>query len=128
MVQVLGTGLAMGCIYALVGLSFILIYNATYGLNFAQGELVMLAAFVFASVLATGIPYWFAAAATAAAMAAFGFVYQRILFYPLRNRSFLAFIVVTIAFSLLARNLALMIWGPNALRVPSYFGDATVSV
>jgi branched-chain amino acid transport system permease protein len=128
MVQVLGTGLAMGCIYALVGLSFILIYNATYGLNFAQGELVMLAAFVFASVLATGIPYWVAAGATAVAMAAFGFVYQRILFYPLRNRSFLAFIVVTIAFSLLARNLGLMIWGPNALRVPSYFGDATVSV
>ena len=64
MSQILASGLAMGCIYALVGLGFILIYNATGGLNFAQGELVMLAAFVFYSMIGTGAPYAAAALIT----------------------------------------------------------------
>jgi branched-chain amino acid transport system permease protein len=126
MAQVLASGVAMGCIYALVGLGFTLIYNATNGLNFAQGEFVMLAAFGFYSALAVGLPYWVAAAAVILGMGLFGCVFQRLFFYPLRNRSFLAFIIATIGFSILARNGALLIWGPNPLKVVSYFGDTVI--
>jgi branched-chain amino acid transport system permease protein len=126
--QVLASGFAMGCIYALVGLGFILIYNATSGLNFAQGELVMLAAFVFYSMVGTGAPYGAAALITVALMGIAGFVFQKVLFYPLRNRSFLAFIIATIGFSIFARNLALLIWGPYPLKVPSFFQDNVVNV
>lgn len=128
MAQVLASGFAMGCIYALVGLGFILIYNATSGLNFAQGELVMLAAFVFYSMVGTGAPYGAAALITVALMGIAGFVFQKVLFYPLRNRSFLAFIIATIGFSIFARNLALLIWGPYPLKVPSFFQDNVVNV
>ena len=128
MAQVLASGFAMGCIYALVGLGFILIYNATSGLNFAQGELVMLAAFVFYSMVSTGAPYVAAALITVALMGIAGFVFQQVLFYPLRNRSFLAFIIATIGFSIFARNLALLIWGPYPLKVSSFFQDNVVSV
>ncbi|MEA2944509.1 MAG: branched-chain amino acid transport system permease protein [Bradyrhizobium sp.] len=127
MTQVFATGLAMGCIYALVGLSFILIYNATHGLNFAQGELVMLSGFVFYSAVSTGAPYWAAILMTLVAMAVFGGIYQRILFYPLRDRPMLAFVIATIGFSIFARNLALLIWGPNPLRVPSAFQSKSVT-
>lgn len=118
----------MGCIYALVGLGFILIYNATGGLNFAQGELVMLAAFVFYAVLATGVPYILAAVVTIAVMAMAGVIFQRLMFYPLRNRSFLAFIIATIGFSIFARNLALLIWGPYPLKVRSFFASDVVNI
>lgn len=118
----------MGCIYALVGLGFILIYNATGGLNFAQGELVMLAAFVFYAVLATGVPYILAAVVTIAVMAMAGVIFQRLMFYPLRNRSFLAFIIATIGFSIFARNLALLIWGPYPLKVRSFFDSDVVNI
>ena len=118
----------MGCIYALVGLGFILIYNATNGLNFAQGELVMLSAFVFYAMVNTGAPYVGAALATVALMAVFGFVFQRLFFYPLRNRSFLAFIIATIGVSIAARNFALLVWGPNPLRVPSFFSSNSVAI
>ena len=128
MAQVLASGFAMGCIYALVGLGFILIYNATSGLNFAQGELVMLAAFVFYSMVGTGAPYGAAALITVVLMGIAGFVFQQVLFYPLRNRSFLAFIIATIGFSIFARNLALLIWGPYPLKVPSFFQDNVVNV
>ena len=118
----------MGCIYALVGLGFILIYNATGGLNFSQGELVMLAAFVFYSVISTGAPYAAAALITIVLMALSGYVFQRLMFYPLRDRSFLAFIIATIGFSIFARNLALLIWGPYPLKVPSFFAHDVVSI
>jgi len=117
----------MGCICALVGLGFILIYNATSGLNFAQGELVMLAAFVFYAVISAGLPYLVAALVTIATMAVAGIVFQRLMFYPLRDRSFLAFIIATIGFSIFARNLALLIWGPYPLKVPSFFERDVVS-
>jgi branched-chain amino acid transport system permease protein len=110
----------MGCIYALVGLSFILIYNATHGLNFAHGELVMLGAFVLFSLLGTGMPYWAAIVGTLLAMAVVGFVYQLLLFYPLRNRPHLSFVIATIGIGIAMRNAALLIWGPNPLKVRSF--------
>jgi len=124
--QVVASGLAMGCIYALVGLGFTLIYNATGGLNFSQGEFVMLAAFGLYSALIVGLPYWVAVTTVIVGMGLFGYVFQRLLFYPLRNRSFLYFIIATIGFSIMARNLALLIWGPNPLKVPSYFGSQLI--
>lgn len=128
MTQIVASGLAMGCIYALVGLSFILIYNATHGLNFAHGELVMLGAFVFYSMLGTNAPYWVAALGALIAMGLFGYVFQRLLFYPLRDRPFLAFVIATIGFSIFARNLALLVWGPNPLKVRSYFEGQVVNL
>jgi branched-chain amino acid transport system permease protein len=61
-------------------------------------------------------------------MAAFGAVYQRLLFFPLRDRPMLAFVIATIGFSIFARNLALLVWGPNPLRVPSAFSSSSVNL
>jgi branched-chain amino acid transport system permease protein len=126
--QILASGLSMGCIYALIGLGFVLIYNATNGLNFAQGELVMLGAFIFYAVLSAGAPYGAAALITVIAMGMIGYVFQRLFFYPLRDRNFLAFVIATIGFSIAARNIALIVWGPNPLRVRSFFTTDTVSL
>lgn len=104
----------MGCIYALVGLAFILIYNASGGLNFSQGEFVMLG---LSLVTTTAImPYWIAVIVSAASIGVLSWVFQRVLFYPLKDRSYLHFVIVTIGFSILARNLAIIIWGPNPLK------------
>ena len=105
----------MGCIYALVGLAFILIYNASGGLNFSQGEFVMLGAFALVTTTAI-MPYWIAVIMSAASIGVLSWVFQRVLFYPLKDRSYLHFVIVTIGFSILARNLAIIIWGPNPLK------------
>ncbi len=118
----------MGCIYALVGLAFVLIYNASGGLNFAQGEFVMLGAFALFSTTALHIPYWLAVVVSVAALALLGWLFQRVLFYPLKDRSFLYFVIVTIGFSIFARNLALIIWGPNPLQVPPLTTADTISI
>jgi len=118
MAQIIASGISMGCIYALVGLAFVLIYNASGGLNFSQGEFVMLGAFALFTVTALHLPYWLAVVVSVAAVGGLGWVFQRVLFYPLKDRSFLYFVIVTIGFSICVRNLALIVWGPNPLKVP----------
>ncbi|MGA0925078.1 MAG: ABC transporter permease subunit, partial [Lutimaribacter sp.] len=44
--QLLISGMANGCVYGLVALGFVLIYKATEAVNFAQGDFMMLGAFV----------------------------------------------------------------------------------
>jgi branched-subunit amino acid ABC-type transport system permease component len=53
--QLLISGISQGCVYGLIALGFVLIYKATEMVNFAQGELMMVGAFVaitFVNVLA----------------------------------------------------------------------------
>ena len=50
LIHVVVSGLATGCIYALMALSLVIIYNATRTLNFAQGEMLMISTFVAWSV------------------------------------------------------------------------------
>lgn len=128
MLQILASGVAMGCIYALVGLAFVLIYNASGGLNFSQGEFVMLGAFVLYTTTAMQLPYWLSVVVTIAAVGALGWVFQKLLFYPLKDRSFLYFVIATIGFSILVRNSALILWGPNPLKVPALTSVDSVKI
>jgi len=76
----------------------------------------MLAAFVLYTALAAGLPYVVAAAVAVVGMGVVGYVFQPPAVYPLRNRSFLAFIIATIGFSIFARNLALLVWGTKSAQ------------
>ena len=61
------SGLATGCVYALVALGFVLIYKATDVVNFAQGEFVMVSGFISYTLLVWfGLPYWLVLLATIA--------------------------------------------------------------
>ena len=73
LLQQLVNGLAVGAIYGLTALGFVLIYKATEVVNFAQGDLLMLGAFIaWTLVVPLGLPYVLAFVLTIAAMAAIG--------------------------------------------------------
>ena len=58
LLQVLISGLSLGCVYGLIALGFVLIYKATEMVNFAQGDLMMLGAFIGYSLIETaGLPF-----------------------------------------------------------------------
>src|SRR3981081_1322678 len=66
-------GLAVGCIYGLVALGFVLIYKAAELVNFAQGDLLMLGAFVaYMAVVWWGLDYWLAFLIAVVVIGAFG--------------------------------------------------------
>ena len=112
--QVLFSGLALGAIYALVALGFVLIIRATNVVNFAQGDFAMLGAFAMLTLLTTlGLPYWAALVLGLAVMAVFGLLFNYGVYYPLRNRSFLPVIISTLGASIFLQNTVLAAYGPQ---------------
>jgi branched-chain amino acid transport system permease protein len=110
--QMLTAGLAMGSIYALVALGFVLIFNAVGVVNSAQGEFVMVPAFVAVWLMDfLKIPFPLTYVITVIFMGVFGIVFQRIAYYPLRNRTFLPVIIATIGVSIFLKNAAQMVFG-----------------
>jgi branched-chain amino acid transport system permease protein len=131
----LTAGLAMGAIYALVALGFVLIFNAVNVVNFAQGEFVMVPAFVAVWLMEHfKLPYPLIYLLTALFMGVFGIVFQRIAYYPLRNRTFLPVVISTIGVSIFLKNGAQIVFGaepqlmqrptpPDALNILGVFID-----
>ncbi len=124
LVQLLVNGVSMGCIYGLVALGFILIFNATGVVNFAQGEFVMLGAFVAVTALTQwGLPLLPGLAAVALAVAAAGWLFQRLAYQPIRDKPLLAIIICTAMVGAFMRSGALLVWGPYPLPLSSVLPD-----
>ena len=118
--QLVVNGLALGSIYALVALGLLLIFNTVQIVNFAQGQLLMLGAFIGISCAVTHeLPVAMAWAITMVAMALVGIVFMVLVYFPLRGRPAFLVILTTIAMGIVLENLALIIWGPLPVSLPS---------
>jgi len=112
--QYLFAGLAIGSVYALVALGFVMIFRATNVVNFAQGEFAMLGAYAMVTLWqGAQLGYFTSMALALLIMAAFGLLFELTIYYPLRNRSFLPVIIATIGASIMFQNGALAIFGPS---------------
>ncbi len=120
-VQQLVSGIALGCVYGLIALGFVLVYKATEVVNFAQGDLMMLGgffAFTFIGIL--GLNYWIGFAAAVAAMALFGMLAERVVVRPILGYPQFSIIMATIGLGYFLRSVVGMIWGSQGvLRIGS---------
>ena len=110
--QLVISGIALGCIYGLIALGFVLIYKATETVSFAQGELMMLGAFgglVCMTVL--GFPFWLSVLAAMAGMALFGLLVERALIRPILGQPAFSIVMLTIGVAYVARGLITMLPG-----------------
>jgi branched-chain amino acid transport system permease protein len=119
--QLLFSGIAVGGIYALISVGFVTIYNVNGVINFAQGEFVMVAAMVGATLATTGMPLWLACLVAIAASALVGAVVQRFALHPARHSSDVVLLIITIGLSTMLRGIALFIWGSNPRTLPAFF-------
>lgn len=60
MLQFVLSGLAIGAIYGLMGMAFAISFYVTRVINFAQGQLMMIAVMIVSTLAAAGIPAWIA--------------------------------------------------------------------
>ncbi|MGP0060750.1 MAG: branched-chain amino acid ABC transporter permease [Beijerinckiaceae bacterium] len=98
------SGIAVGCIYALVALGFVLIYKATETVNFAQGELMMLGAFAgFALVQLLGVPYLPAVVIAVVLVGCIGVIIERIAIRPILGQPQFSVLMLTIGLGYVAR-------------------------
>ncbi|CAN7230151.1 branched-chain amino acid ABC transporter permease [Bradyrhizobium sp. LjRoot220] len=123
--QVIASGLAMGCIYALVALGYAYVWNTMAIVNFAAGEFLTFAAYVFVATFTTslGLPFWPSLLLTAAAMAALGALFSRLVFARLQRQRALVAIIATVGFGIFLKEMARIIYGPEPLLYASPFGD-----
>jgi branched-chain amino acid transport system permease protein len=124
-VQLLFSGAAVGAIYSLVALGFVLIIRAANVVNFAQGDFAMLGAFALVTMLsALQLPYWLGIVLAVCVMAGFGLLFNFGVYYPLRNRSFLPVIISTLGASIFIQNVVLALFGPQPKRLPKMFATS----
>ncbi len=122
--QYLVTGVTVGSIYALIGLGFNIIYNATGIINFAQGEFVMLGALLTLTGLsALKLPLAAAAVLAVAGTALAGSLLDRLAIRPVRGASPVTLIIITVGASILIRGLAMLGWGKDPYPLPSFSGE-----
>jgi len=122
-------GLANGCIYSLVAIGFVLIYKSSSILNFAQGAIVILSAFVFYSfTIQLGIPIVIAILLALAFGALLGFVIERFILDRLIGQPILAVIILTLAFSEFLKGIMNLGWGTDILSVPQLFPRGNITI
>lgn len=130
-IQLLVSGLANGCVYGLIALGFVLIYKATEAVNFAQGDFMMIGAFVTLGLANTEymhLPFWIAAPVAIGIMGVLGYLLDYLVLRHLFGQSQTAVVILTIALGFVIRFLAGAIWGhlPVTLESPLALGDLRV--
>lgn len=127
--QLIMNGLAMGSIYSLVALGITVIASSVGVVNFAQGDFVMIAAYIFftaATILKA--PMLVAFIVALVFMLLFGAVFQRVAYYPLRNAKMVAVMVSTFGVSVFLKNGAILAWGPEPQFMSSVFGSTVLNM
>src|SRR5437879_13652929 len=126
-VQQLVSGIALGCVYGLIALGFVLVYKATEVVNFAQGDLMMLGgffAFTFIGIL--GLNYWIGFAGAVATMALFGMLAERVVVRPILGYPQFSIIMATIGLGYFLRSVAGMVWGTDDFKIETPFSQGVL--
>ena len=119
--QYLVSGLAQGCIYALIALAFVTIANVTGVYNFAQGQWVVLGGFVAISVHDAGMPTVLVLLLPMLAVAAFALIQERLTVATIRSRAgALQLVMASLGAGVLLQGLMLAIWGDEQRALPPF--------
>ena len=128
-VQQVINGLVLGSMYALIALGYTMVYGIINLINFAHGEVLMVAALTSWSVIGLmqesmpGLPGWvmliIALVISSVVAASLNFTIEKIAYRPLRNSPKLAPLITAIGVSIVLQTLALIIWKPNYKPYPT---------
>lgn len=119
-------GLAIGQVYALIALGFSLVFGVANIINFAQGALFMLGAFIsFSAISWFGLPLVVAAAISVAIVSVLGLLLERTTLRPLIGAPYIAPFLSTLAISTIIDQLAEIIWSPDSQPFPASISSRT---
>ncbi|MFM1992028.1 MAG: hypothetical protein RJA99_4985 [Pseudomonadota bacterium] len=124
--QLLISGIALGCIYTLMGKGLLITYLTTRALNFGQGDFLMIAAFLSMALLGMGLPVPVAVPVVIAVLVVLGLLLERVAIRPLAaihagSGSALAWILTTMGAGMLLQNTAQVVWGKSRFYSPPLF-------
>jgi branched-chain amino acid transport system permease protein len=129
LIHVVVSGLATGCIYALMALSLVIIYNATRTLNFAQGEMLMVSTFVAWTVQrAFGLPLLVTLGVAVVAAAGLALVFERLVIRRAIGATHWDVLIITLGLSLALQAGAGLVWTHDQFPFPSFFSNRPIAL
>ncbi len=122
LIQLIVSGIAMGFIYALVGIEYTLIWNASGVLNFSHDKLITLGAYIFGGtyIIGLGVGYVPGIILSLITVALVGLVIARVIFIPLRNMTMIYTIMATVMLGKIIIEFIRLFWGPVPFSVPGF--------
>ena len=129
LIQLIVNGVIIGTLYGVVAMCFVLIYKSTQIVNFAQGEFLLVGAWVCWWLLTSmEVPFWLGFPITLAFMAVFGILIQVIVLRPLIGEPIISVIMVTIGLSIFFQAMMKWIFGVWAKPFPEVFAAKSINV
>ncbi len=110
--------LSLGSLYALMALGLVLVYGILKLVNFAYGELIMVAGYTLYLLDGSPLPWLVMALVAILAAVLASVLTERIAFRPVREKSLTAMLITSFAVSTLFQNAALLLISPRARVVP----------
>jgi len=127
--QLIVQGISTGAIYGLVALGLVLSYKATEVLNFAQGDVVMLSAFLgWGVMIGAGLPFWPSLLIVVGLAAALCFVLEAKIMRRIVGRPQFAGVMLTIGIGFMIRGAVSMFFGPESRSYPTPWTGRTMQI
>lgn len=127
--QLMINGLIVGALYGVVAMSFVLIYKASHVVNFAQGEFLLIGAWICWWMLTQyQVPFVFGFLITLVFMCVLGILLQVVVLRPMIGEPVISIIMVTIGLSITFQALMKWIFGVNAQPFPRIFETRQVEI
>ncbi len=117
--QTLTDALSLGSLYALIAIGYTMVYGVLRLINFAHGEIFMMAMYiVFYGISMFSMPWYVTFVITVMVTAVLGMLAERFAYRPLRNAPRISSLVSAIGVSYFLQNLATVIFGGRPLNFP----------
>lgn len=128
-IELVISGLAVGAIYGLVAMGFAVIYKSTGLVNFAQGEVGMVTAYVAWTVSSTlGTGAWSVLLTAVLCGVALGYVIERAVMRPMLGEPVFSAVLVTIGLAVVLRSVVMLVWGASPHKLDVGAADGVVRV
>ena len=120
LMQQLANGISIGSLYALIAIGYTMVYGILRLINFAHGDIFMMAAyFMVFSTITFGLPWYTSTIIVIAATALLGIIIEKVAYKPLRDAPRMSFMISAIGVSFFLENLATYLF----TGVPKGFPD-----
>src|SRR5216684_4220699 len=121
-IQLVFAGIAVGCIYALIGLGFSIIYKASGVINFAQGELLLVGVYIIsAGVFEWHLGFFLALLLAIVVTVAIALLFERLVLQRMIGRPVFSILMITIGLDIVLRTAVIVGWGSKPIPAASPF-------
>jgi branched-chain amino acid transport system permease protein len=127
LLQILFSGIALGMIYAVIAFGYQLTFATSGSLNFGQGEALAVGALIGLTIVGH-VNYWLMIPLVLLAGALYGIAVERLAVRPALKIKSEGWIMATIAFGIIMKNVAENIWGNDDLKFPSPVSEAPLQL